>query len=394
MANDYNGYIATYREYQRGDHYRKALTGWGPHSSDYIATRLVEHGPRAQGRPPRDAGPTRAARRRRQDAPTTRTTTPGRRRSARSAARRRRPTRRRCPTTAGRPRPSAQPKDIERFDAAAVHLGRRQQLHRQPAVGVERKVDGDVGAVRRPDRRGPGDAEVPGARATLPAYASGRAGVEVDGDFEAFVSAVRPAASGARRARPPGPTASSSAAGVATGERPSSYPLVSKEFDGPAVERDHRRRPARWTATAASRSRVGPRHTIRGDERHPGDRRDDRPDRLPGHVRTRRSASCATSAPPSAIPPRPGDASKLEWFCLTCSFRPWLDAGDAASATFTFVRPNGKTRAVRAVARDGRWVSADPLRLGESASWPGDPWSTRGATTTAPRRGRSGRSQF
>jgi hypothetical protein len=26
MANDYNGYIATYREYQRGDHYRKALT--------------------------------------------------------------------------------------------------------------------------------------------------------------------------------------------------------------------------------------------------------------------------------------------------------------------------------------------------------------------------------
>ena len=31
------------------------------------------------------------------------------------------------------------------------------------------------------------------------------------------------------------------------------------------------------------------------------------------------------------------------------------------------MRPNGKTRAVRAVARDGRWVSADPLRLGESA---------------------------
>ena len=44
MANDYNGYIATYREYQRGDHYRKALTGWGPHSSDYMATRLVTMG--------------------------------------------------------------------------------------------------------------------------------------------------------------------------------------------------------------------------------------------------------------------------------------------------------------------------------------------------------------
>ncbi|HEV3228283.1 MAG TPA: neutral/alkaline non-lysosomal ceramidase N-terminal domain-containing protein, partial [Solirubrobacteraceae bacterium] len=44
MANDYNGYIASYREYQRGDHYRKALTGWGPHSSDYMATRLVTLG--------------------------------------------------------------------------------------------------------------------------------------------------------------------------------------------------------------------------------------------------------------------------------------------------------------------------------------------------------------
>ena len=46
MANDYNGYIATYREYQRGDHYRKALTAWGPHSSDYMATRLVGDGRR------------------------------------------------------------------------------------------------------------------------------------------------------------------------------------------------------------------------------------------------------------------------------------------------------------------------------------------------------------
>ena len=46
MANDYNGYIATYREYQRGDHYRKALTAWGPHSSDYMATRLVTLGRR------------------------------------------------------------------------------------------------------------------------------------------------------------------------------------------------------------------------------------------------------------------------------------------------------------------------------------------------------------
>lgn len=44
MANDYNGYIATYRDYMGRDHYRKALTGWGPHSSDFFATRLVRMG--------------------------------------------------------------------------------------------------------------------------------------------------------------------------------------------------------------------------------------------------------------------------------------------------------------------------------------------------------------
>ena len=81
MANDYNGYIATYREYQRGDHYRKALTAWGPHSSDYLASRLVAMGGHLNGGP----GPARrdrageGHRRRRAERPA------GRRSSARSA---------------------------------------------------------------------------------------------------------------------------------------------------------------------------------------------------------------------------------------------------------------------------------------------------------------------
>ncbi len=51
MANDYWGYIATYREYSRGDHYRKALTGLGPHASDFLATRLVRMGGYLKGGP-------------------------------------------------------------------------------------------------------------------------------------------------------------------------------------------------------------------------------------------------------------------------------------------------------------------------------------------------------
>ena len=49
MANDYNGYIASYRDYMTRDHYRKALTGWGPHSMDYLATRLVRAGQALKG---------------------------------------------------------------------------------------------------------------------------------------------------------------------------------------------------------------------------------------------------------------------------------------------------------------------------------------------------------
>jgi hypothetical protein len=52
MTNDYFGYIATYREYQRGDAYRKALTGLGPHSSDWLATRLVAMGGAMKGHQP------------------------------------------------------------------------------------------------------------------------------------------------------------------------------------------------------------------------------------------------------------------------------------------------------------------------------------------------------
>ena len=49
MSNDYNGYIASYREFMDRDHYRKALTGWGPHSSDYYATRLSQMGHALKG---------------------------------------------------------------------------------------------------------------------------------------------------------------------------------------------------------------------------------------------------------------------------------------------------------------------------------------------------------
>lgn len=40
-AGDYNGYTVSYREFVNRDHYRKALTAYGPHTADYMVTRLV-----------------------------------------------------------------------------------------------------------------------------------------------------------------------------------------------------------------------------------------------------------------------------------------------------------------------------------------------------------------
>jgi hypothetical protein len=61
----------------------------------------------------------------------------------------------------------------------------------------------------------------------------------------------------------------------------------------------------------------------------------------------------------------PADPTQVEWFCFTCTFRPWLDAGDARSAYFVI---DGKR--VAASEQDGRWYSARPLAAGESARVP------------------------
>lgn len=41
-AGDYNGYTISYREYQSWDDYRKSLTSYGPHTADYMVTRMVQ----------------------------------------------------------------------------------------------------------------------------------------------------------------------------------------------------------------------------------------------------------------------------------------------------------------------------------------------------------------
>ena len=41
-TGDYNGYTVSYREYMSRDAYRKALTSYGPHTADYMVSRLLD----------------------------------------------------------------------------------------------------------------------------------------------------------------------------------------------------------------------------------------------------------------------------------------------------------------------------------------------------------------
>lgn len=50
-AGDYNGCTVSYREYMSRDSYRKALTTYGPHTADYMVTRLVRMAGELKGGP-------------------------------------------------------------------------------------------------------------------------------------------------------------------------------------------------------------------------------------------------------------------------------------------------------------------------------------------------------
>lgn len=51
MANSYWGYLPPYGEFQARDYYRKALAGLGPHSADFVATRLTRLAATLNGAP-------------------------------------------------------------------------------------------------------------------------------------------------------------------------------------------------------------------------------------------------------------------------------------------------------------------------------------------------------
>jgi hypothetical protein len=352
MTNDYNGYIASYREYQRGDHYRKALTGWGPHSMDYLATRLVTLG-RLLRDPsyelPRDQQaelalqPKVAADLAANDL---RASMLG------EAAATVVPAYERLLPDDAEPRALDQPGDIERFAAAFFTWSGGSNYTDDPRVLVERRA-GDRWLAEA-DMTGelPVTLEFPQGP-EVPSYLSGGQEWRWTAHFEAFASAFDTGRG--RHATPAGEYRFVVSGLRRAGGQAVPYEIVSDTFQV---------RP--WTGISVEDLRVDA---------------DGRPSFRTGPRSARTLGELAAEIGPIDYPDSYASPARfvgvdwtgvrgpsgIEWYCDTCSFRPWIDFGEAERATFTFVAADGSEREVPAALEGGRWVAAEPLAAGERA---------------------------
>jgi hypothetical protein len=358
MANDYNGYIASYREYQRGDHYRKALTAWGPHSSDYLASRLVTMGGLLRGgpAPAGEVGQEKviadvALNDQRADklgeiGETSVT--------AYEAA---------LPNDGGSAQPVQQPQDIERFDATFFKWVGGSNFTDNPHVKVQRLVSGQWQEHAGQSGEIPVTLEYPQGD-EVPSYLQGGQEWRWTAHFEAFASNFDTIEGG--RATPEGTyrfvvDGLRRQGGSATPYRLESSSFDVRRWDGITVDALKVDRSGRVVFT------VGPRRSLTvssgGPEIQatigPIDYPDSYDSPIP-FIKEERQAFRDPAAPASA--------TKLEWFCFRCSFRPWADAGRPEIAYLTIVRRDGSRQRMRARERTGAsFYSPRALRRGETA---------------------------
>lgn len=379
MSNDYWGYIASFREYQRGDHYRKALTGLGPHSSDFLATRLSRMAAELRGGPVVE----RAAKDLSYDWDYQHQG--ARAQALGNAVRQYLPAYEMAlPFDGGTPSVVAQPSNVKRFETARVTWIGGSNYVDTPVATVERCTavvcdPGDPSAWE-PFADGSGEVQV---KANYPqpqdmaAYRAGLFEWKWEATFETFDSDIAlPDARGVSRSQTPSGTyrfviegCHTGPAGIATtmsGEcdsydptgRVSSYRLVSNPFnvsswDGITVPS------ITYDGTSVS-FLIGPAYpypiSASNTERGPIDYPD------------------TYSSPLRFISGRSSDdvrygGADLEVFCFHCSFRPWADTGAVTSAAVTVERSIGITEVVAATfdPSTGRWTAAVVLGQGDRA---------------------------
>jgi hypothetical protein len=391
MANDYNGYIATYRDYMNHDHYRKALTGWGPHSSDYMATRLARLGHALKGDAealkaideetvPEKASagnaPSVAKEVADQAAAEAKVRVIGE--ASTQAAKAYDAT---LPDDGGSEDALVQPKDIERFDAATFTWDGGNNYTDDPVVTVQRKrgnrwvkfadQSGEIPVTVKYPGEGPQD------------IATYRAGGQVwkwTATFEAFVSrfALADPQGRAYRATPAGEYRFVVKGAWRRGGGSERYTRASKTFtvapwSGITVEN------VRKGASGTVAFTAGPTHVFeefraRSTEKPPLKRNADGseagvkftigpvdyPDFMKTPVATGARFLNGLRGYSAAGP------DDVEHYCLDCRFRDWMDSTGELTAEISFVDAEGHVVTETAKGVNGKFFSKRAAKKGET----------------------------
>jgi hypothetical protein len=384
MANDYNGYIASYREYSDHDHYRKALTGWGPHSADYYATRLSQLGHALKGdgdaaktvdgqTDPAKADPAWAPLVAKEVADQTSEDAKVRAvGEAASAATQAYGTL--LPDDGGVDAALVQPKDIQRFDATTFTWDGGNNYTDNPQVTVERQAGGRWQPFADQSGEIPVTLKYPSSDPSgAVAYRAGGQTWKWTASFEAFVSRfglVDP--QGRAYTATPAGTYRFVVHGVwRKGNADAPYTRVSNPFSvkpwsGITVEGARTNAAGHVTFTAGPTHRIAEKR-VRNTDRPPLAANDAPvtfsvgPVDFPDTIRDPKATGARFLSSVRGYSAASADA--VEHYCLDCSFRPWLDATGDLVARVTI---GGRTETLRPDA-DGRFTSRSALQPGQSA---------------------------
>jgi hypothetical protein len=360
MGNDYWGYVPEYREYRAHDHYRKALSGLGPHGADFLATRLARLAVSLNGGPGPEIRPLDVAYQAESARAEAMAETLGELGTAYEDA-----YQASLPADAGESEIVDQLDEVALFSAAHVSWVGGSTYADIPEVRVERRVDGEWAPFADTD----GEVQLTVRFPRPEELADWRAGQfewRWTAAFEAFGSDVAlPDATGEARRRTPLGTYRFVISGQRRAGTPaalSDYEIVGEPFEV-----------VPWDGVEANDLRLEPDGTVSFEvgpvttHEHPSGKVEvlgpiDLPDSYESPFRyiddERRVFTYGLA-----------DADRHQVYCSFCSFRPWADTSEVASATVTFERPGGRRGEVSAAFDPAteRWRTSARLRPNQSA---------------------------
>jgi hypothetical protein len=330
-TGDYDGYTVSYREYMNRDSYRKALTSYGPHTADYMVTRLVKMAAAMQGGPavlpePHD-GLAQADEARQQ----AESIAMGQASSAAYdgwlAS---------LPSDVGPAGVVTEPADIKRFDAATfTWVGGSNAVDNPHVVVEQRQADGSW----QPFADQSGEVQtflaLPKGVTSVADARTGSQQWKWTANFEAFdpypTHAARQVVDGTYRFVVDG--------AIREGLANTPYSLTSREFTV-----------SPWDGIL-----------VADVSNHPDGRVE------VNVVPVTYPRTYASTAAPKLIK----DDGRTS-VCKTCSFRPWASKGTVASVNVTATKPDGSSRVLPAVldVMPWTWVTTEALAPDEVASVP------------------------